>query len=133
MAVDLVGILSEVPLFAGLSKRQIRRLAKGSAVYEYKPGRALVKEGSQGHTLFVLLEGTARVVRKGRTLRRLNAPEVFGEIAALDHRPRTATVLAETPVQCVALHREELRAMVRDEPAVAWHLLQTLAERLRSD
>ena len=61
-----------------------------------QPGAALVKEGSQGHTLFVILEGTAKVVRRGRTIRRLGAREVFGDVAVLDHRPRTASVVAET-------------------------------------
>jgi CRP/FNR family transcriptional regulator, cyclic AMP receptor protein len=133
VAIDLAGVLGDVPLFGGLTKRQLRRLARGTAVYEYEPGAALVKEGSQGHTLFVILEGNAKVVRRGRTIRRLGAREVFGEVAVLDHRPRSASVVAETPVRCVALHRDELRAMVEEEPRVAWHLLETLAERLRSD
>ena len=133
MAIDRVGLLTRVPLFADLPKRQLRRLAKQTGVYEYEQGAPLVTEGTQGHTLFVILEGTVKVVRRGRTLRRLGPGEFFGDVAVLDHRPRSASVLAESPVQCMVLHREELRALAEEEPAVAWHLLETLAGRLRGD
>ena len=89
--------------------------------------------GTPGQTLFVLLEGGARVVRGSRTLRRLGPGDFFGEVAVMDGRPRSASVIAESDVRCVVLHRDELKRAMDEEPLVAWKLLQVLAARVRGD
>jgi CRP-like cAMP-binding protein len=131
MAVNRVEAVGRVPLFGSLSKRQLRRLARDALVYEFQPGDALVKEGAAGETMFVILEGEARVSRRGRSLRRLGPGDFFGDVAVLDRRPRTAQVSAETPVRCLVLHRDEIRAAVEEDPKIAWHMLEVLAGRLR--
>jgi CRP-like cAMP-binding protein len=124
--------LAQVPELALLSKRHLRRLLKAMHEYEYPAGETVVREGVHGQTLFVVLEGKARVSRRGRTVGRVGAGDFFGEIAVLDRGPRTASVVAETPLRCWALHREELRDLVKAEPALGWALLESLASRLRS-
>jgi CRP-like cAMP-binding protein len=59
--------------------------------------------------------------------------DVFGEVSVFDARPRTASVQTVAPTSCLALHREELRKMLKDEPRAAWALLGSLARRLRGD
>ena len=130
MAVDRVKVLAAVPLFASLSKRQLRVLAR-APVYEYAPEDRLVREGSPGETLFVILEGTARVSRGGRTVRRLGPGEFFGDVSVFDRRVRSATVSAQAPLRCIAIHRDELRSAVEADPKLAWHMLEVLAGRLR--
>src|SRR5437899_7493769 len=83
--------LAAVPIFAELSGRQLQRLVRSAVVYEYGPGEVMVKEGAAGQTLFVLLEGRAKVTRGGRTIRRLGPGDFFGEVAVMDGRPRTAS------------------------------------------
>lgn len=91
----------------------------------------IVREGGRTQTLFVILDGTAKVVRNDRTIARRSAGEFFGEISMIDLRPRAATVVAETPLVCLVLYHDDLRKLVVEDPHVAWSLLQTLAGRLR--
>ena len=126
-------VLDAIPLFAALSKRQRRKLLRGMRVFDYRAGHAIVRQGDAGETMFVVLDGEARVVRNGRTAGRLFAGDVFGEVSVFDARPRTASVLTVMPTTCLALHREELRKLLADEPRAAWALLGSLAHRLRGD
>lgn len=130
---ERVEMFSRVPLFRALSQRQIRRILKGTLDYGYEPGTELVREREDGETLFVILDGTARVVRGRRTIARLGAGDFFGEVSVLDGRPRTASVVAETGLRCVVLHRDDLKAILAEEPRIAWTLLGTLAGRIRGD
>jgi CRP/FNR family transcriptional regulator, cyclic AMP receptor protein len=127
-----IDTLVQVPEFALLSKRHLRRVLKAMHEYQYPAGESIVREGAHGQTLFVVLEGKARVSRRGRTVGRVGPGDFFGEIAVLDRGPRTASVVAETPVRCWALHREELRDLIKAEPTLGWALLESLASRLRS-
>ena len=131
--VDRHDALSRVPLFSFVSKRHLRRIARGMLEYEFEGGSAIVKQGDSGETLFILIAGKARVARGGRTVARLRPGDFFGELAVLDERPRTASVVADTPVRCVVLHRDELRKILAEEPRAAWALLQAMAGRLRGD
>ena len=123
--------LSSIPLFANLSARQLRKLAKSTTEDRYEAGDIIVREGGHTETLFVVLEGTAKVIRDGRTVARRVPGEFFGEISMIDERPRTATVVADTPVRCLVLYHDGLRKLVTSDPQMAWSLLLTLAGRLR--
>jgi len=101
MAADRTAALAHVPLFAHLSKRQLRGVLAQTSEYDYDQGDVIVKNGTLGHTLFVLIDGKARVVKNNRTVTRLSPGEFFGEIAVLDRRPRTASVVADSPVTCL--------------------------------
>ena len=123
--------LSSVPLFANLSARQVRKIARSTNEDRYEAGDTIVREGGHTATLFVILEGTAKVVRKGRVIARRIPGEFFGEISMIDERPRLASVVADTPMRCLVLHHDGLRKLVMDDPRMAWSLLLTLAGRLR--
>jgi CRP-like cAMP-binding protein len=71
VAHDWLGALEEVPLFADLPKRHLRRVAKLARVRRFAPGSALVRAGDAGRSFFVLLDGHAKVVRVGGRPRRL--------------------------------------------------------------
>ncbi len=124
--------LASVPLFAGLSKRQLRRLADEGREVAVKEGWRVVGEGEPGDDLFVILEGEARVVaRSGRTLSRLLPGDFFGEISLLDGGARTATVVAETPMSLFRIDRAGLARIVKEDPGVGLRMLEELARRLR--
>ena len=125
--------LSNIPLFADLSARQLRKVLKSAGEDRYEEGDVIVSEGGRTQTLFVILEGTARVVRNHRTVARRSVGEFFGEISMIDLRQRSATVIAESPMRCLALYHDDLRKLVMGDPQVAWSLVQTLASRLRDD
>jgi len=125
-------ILAQVPLFSNLSPRHVRRLADRCEEHRYMEGASIVREGDKGDTFFVVQEGQARVVnRNGRVLNRVYPGDFFGEISLLDGGPRTATVVAETPMLLLGLSRTAFRDVLETEPAVAVKLLQYSAGMLR--
>jgi len=123
--------LAQAPLFAGISKRHLRAVARLSRVSSFHAGASVVTEGAEGSAMYVLLEGTAKVVKGGRTLARLGPGSFFGEISLLDGGPRTASVIAETPLRTVKLGGAELRKVLQQEPQMALRVLTELAKRLR--
>lgn len=126
-------VLAGVPLFWGLSKRQIKRLAESADEVSFHPGEHIVQEGMRGDTMFVILQGEARVARGKRALARLRPGDFFGEISVLDGGPRTATVIAGTPVVAVRLYRRSLRRLIESEPEVAVRILRVVAARFRNE
>ena len=133
MADRQLELLASVPLFAGSSKRQLRGVLDWTKEYRYEPGATIVNEGAKGDELFLLLEGRAVVSRSGKTLTRLTAGDFFGEMAVIDGRPRTATVVADGPVDCLVLKQKDFKTLLEGDPLLAWNLLGSLAARLRHD
>jgi flavin reductase (DIM6/NTAB) family NADH-FMN oxidoreductase RutF len=97
----------------------------------FEPGATVIRQGERGGDAFVILSGFARVVRDGREVARLGAGQFFGEVAMLDGRPRTADVVAETRLRCIALSRDSFKRALRAEPDLAWRVLEVLAGRVR--
>jgi CRP-like cAMP-binding protein len=124
--------LARVPLFSGLSSRHLRRLADSMQEVRYMEGASVVKEGDEGDSFFVILQGEAKVVGSGGTeVNRLRPGDFFGEISLLAGGARTATVVTETPMTMLELKRTEFLRMVEDEPDVAVKLLSHTASLLR--
>jgi CRP-like cAMP-binding protein len=126
-------LLASVPLFAGSTKRQLRGILDWTKEYRYEPGSTIVQEGAKGDELFVLLDGKASVSRDGKMLTRLTAGDSFGEMTVIDGRPRTATVIADGPVDCLALKQKDFKALLEGDPTLAWNLLGSLTARIRLD
>ncbi|HEY6567299.1 MAG TPA: cyclic nucleotide-binding domain-containing protein [Actinomycetota bacterium] len=133
MEASTVDMLASIPLFSRLSARQLRHLLKGSSQDSYEAGTMIVREGGRSTSMFIVVEGTARVERDGHEISRRATGEFFGEIAMIDGRARSASVVAETDITCVVVPREALQKLVMSEPAAAWTLLQSLAARLRGE
>jgi CRP/FNR family transcriptional regulator, cyclic AMP receptor protein len=123
--------LAPVPLFAGLSKRHLRAVARASGIAEHREGRTMVQEGASGSVFFVILEGAADVVRKGRRLARLGPGDFFGEMSLLDGGPRTASVVTVEPSRFLTLSGRDFQRILGQEPALASRLLKAMASRLR--
>jgi len=129
---DWLGTLAEVPLFEGLSKRHLRRIAKLAHLRRVAAGSTLVRAGDSGTSFYILLDGSARVVPGGGRSRRLGAGDYFGEMALLDGAPRSADVVADGEVLALTIDRAGFTKLLRAEPALAQALLRTLAARLRA-
>lgn len=123
--------LRRAPLFADLPARVIRAIADVTMVKRYPAGREIVREGVRGSSFFVVLEGRARAKRRDRTLGRIGPGEFFGEISLLDPGPRTATVVAETPLVCLDLAGADFRELLARDVRLALRILRELARRVR--
>jgi len=131
-AHDWLGTLEEVPLFEGLPKRQLRRVAKLARVRRFAPGSTLVRAGDAGKSFFVLLDGHAKVIRSSGRPRRLGMGDYFGEMALLDSAPRSADVIADGEALALTIDRTAFTKLLAAEPTLALSLLRTLAVRLRA-
>jgi CRP-like cAMP-binding protein len=126
-----VEILGQVPLFAGLSRRHLKKLAEHADEIDFDEREKMVEAGQAGGSFYVILEGEARVVHGSKVIARLGPGEFFGEISLLDGGPRTATVIAETPVRAVRVFKSSFDKVVTQEPGVASKILAVVARRLR--
>ena len=123
--------LAGVPLFADLPKKHLRRLAREADELTFAPGDQIVREGSLGETLFVVMEGRAKVTRNGRRVGEVLPGDFFGELSTIDGGPRTASITAVTPVRVVRLFRRTLRKLLEDEPQLTIKILDGIVRRIR--
>jgi diguanylate cyclase (GGDEF)-like protein len=131
-----VDALARVSLFSNLSEEDLARISSFSREESYSEGANIVTIGEPGNTLFIVLEGTVRVLYPGRSqdlqLARLDAGDFFGEMALLNDEPRSATVQAMTPVRALLVDRDDFRDLVRNSGGVALNLLEALSYRIRN-
>jgi CRP-like cAMP-binding protein len=126
-----VHLLAAVPLFSDLSSRHLKRIADLAEEVRFSAGDPIVQEGQPGGTFYVILEGEAKVTRKGRKLNELYPGDFFGEVSLLDGGPRTATVSAETPIVAIRLFRKEFAKLISADPEIALKIVAELASRIR--
>jgi CRP-like cAMP-binding protein len=122
--------LAKVPLFRGLSHRQLRDISGLMTPLDLKAGRVLTREGEIGNEFLIVLEGEVEVVHEGEVITTCGPGNYFGEIALLDNRPRTATVKAKTDVVVEVLDRRELAALLEKSPEICMQIMATMAQRL---
>lgn len=131
-----VQILSQIPLFASLSEKQLKTLAHSLKVREYEEGEVIITQGKGGQGLFILIEGTVKAVRtqpdgEQFQVNEFGPKDYFGELALLDDGLRTASVIATSKVKCVALTRWDFQGILKNEPEMAIDMLEELAKRFR--
>jgi CRP/FNR family cyclic AMP-dependent transcriptional regulator len=131
---DRAAQLKEVPLFSGLSQRQLRRLARDFKEREFRAGTSVVRQGEMsGVGFFVIAEGEASVTVDGTEVARLGPGDHFGELALIAERVRAATVTAASELRCLVMASWNFRKYVRENPDVSWKLLQHLANLLTEE
>jgi CRP/FNR family cyclic AMP-dependent transcriptional regulator len=128
---DRVDRLEEVSLLAGCSRKQLRAIARISEVVQVPAGTVLARRGDPGEEFFVILDGSARVEVSPRKRAKLEPGEYFGEMSLLDGGPRSATVVADTPLRLLVIKRRDFSTLLREAPDLTESLLATLSRRLR--
>jgi len=123
--------LAQVRLFSAFNKKELALIARASDEVTVPAGRELVQEGAPGHEFFLILSGEASVRRNGRKIVTLSSGQYFGELALLDRGPRTATVVAETPMELLVLGQREFAGVLDEVPHLAHKLLTIMAGRVR--
>ena len=124
-------VLKRVPLFSGLSQRQLKRLARDFTEREIKSGTRVMREGEMsGLSFLVIVEGTATVSVDGDQIRQLGPGDHFGELALISKRVRSATVTADGPMRCLGMRFWDFRKFAKENPDVTWNLLQYVVELL---
>lgn len=128
---EWVNVLATVPLFAGLSKRHLRRVAKMAVRGDIPQRAVIVGPKRAADSFFVILDGQVEVSTSTGARIRLGPGRFFGEMALLDSSPRTATVTAATDVQVMRISQRRFRELVEAEPKVSLAIMRELAARVR--
>ena len=134
---ECVELLSHIPLFCELSRRQLRRLAGTALQRTYPAGTIIVRQGEPGVGLYVLISGRARVHQEStdggpRQLALLGGGDIFGEMALLDIAPRSASVTAEEDIRALVIPIFDFRTLLHDDVDIAIKLLAVLSRRVHT-
>lgn len=129
---DVIPILERMPLFKGVSRKELTQIAGRFDEATYLADHVVVTEGMEGPDFFIILEGKASVLYGEEVVAVLNPGDFFGEVAALDEGPRTATVHADTRLRCLTLPNGSFRQFLLDHPQAAVNLLPEVIRRFRS-
>lgn len=123
--------LASVPLFRGLTTKELRDIAKATVELDIEEGKEFVTQGDVGREAFIIVEGTAEAFRNGRKIAELGPGACVGELALLDHGPRTASVVAGTPLTVLVLGPREFSGVLDEVPTLNHKMLEALAGRVR--
>jgi CRP/FNR family cyclic AMP-dependent transcriptional regulator len=123
--------LVDVPLFSTCTKRELKLVAKLARLERRASGAALTTQGMPGSEMFIVLQGTARVVRNGRKIADIGPGAAVGEIALLVKTPRNASVIATSPLEAAVLGGKEFAKLLDSSPGFDRKLLESLAGRIR--
>jgi len=127
-----VEVLQSVPLFADLSKHEIRQIARLFKKRGFAAGETVIQEGSGGAAFYVIESGEATVSIHGKMNTTLKPGDYFGEIAMIDEGTRMATITACSELVCFGLTYWDFRPLVESNGVIGWKLLQRMAKMLRA-
>jgi CRP-like cAMP-binding protein len=128
-----VELIKGVPLFSECSRKHLNEIAGIADEIDLREGKELTKEGGPGREFFVLIEGDADVKKGNRRVNRLGAGDFFGEISLVTRRPRTATVIATSPVRALVITDRSFRSLLESQPEIQGKVMSALAARLGPD
>ena len=126
-------LLAQVPLFKDLSKKHLRKVRSLTTRVDVAPGRVLAREGGGGHEFIIVLDGEVEIRQDDEVVATCGAGDYVGEIALIDNRPRTATVVATSPAVLDVIGQREFADLLADEPEIAEQIRTTAARRLEDD
>lgn len=129
-STDDVAWLSSVPFFEGFSDDDLHRVVDLSQQMEATAGTVLVDQGDPGTQCYVIVEGQASVYVRGEHVASSGPGSMVGEMALIDHRPRTATVVADTRMKLLRFGTREFRTLLDEMPKASERVMTVLRERL---
>ncbi len=129
-----VEALHKVPLFRGIDVTKLRLLAFISQRTRFNDGEHLCNQGEEGDSAFIILEGTAdvRVATPSgeKTVASVGQYAIVGEIAILCDVPRTATLVANGPLDVLTVSKDDFLRLLKEFPDISLEVMRTLAHRL---
>ncbi len=121
--------IQALPLFASLTSEECVELASRTAGREFEAGQYVMHQGDGGYTFFVIESGTADVFVDDALVRSLGPGDFLGELAILGAGHRTASVIASSPMQLLALFGLEFRQLEKEHPDLAEKVRLATTER----
>lgn len=129
-----VQLLAKVPLFSGLSQRQLGKLLVKLFERNYEAGETVFLQGDAGKALFIVLSGKVSIFRDNNEteehLATLTAGGYFGELALIDDQPRFATARADEPTGLLMLYKTDFDDLIDGHKAIAIKVMSNLLHTL---
>lgn len=125
-------LLERVPLFAGVARDELEAIGRVADEIDVPAGTALTHEGRHEGYFFVIVSGTVRIERGGRSINTIGAGDFLGEIALLDDGPRTASATTETPCRLLSLTHQRFHELLDTSPSVRTAVLEAVGQRMRA-
>lgn len=123
--------LAQIPLFSACSKKELQAIARATTEVHLADGHVLTTQDESSREAFVVVSGKVVVRRNNRKIAELGPGATIGDIGLLDRGPRTATVVANGPVDALVLTPQEFSALLADVPSLSTKLLKSLASMVR--
>jgi CRP/FNR family transcriptional regulator, cyclic AMP receptor protein len=123
--------LSKIWLFSTSSNKDLRTIRRALEEVTVPAGRVLCEQGTIGREFFFIVSGEASVRRNNRRVASLGPGQYFGELALLDRRPRSATVVSDTEMNLLVLGQRQFNGMLDAVPALSRKMMAAMATRLR--
>jgi len=122
--------LLQIPLFAEFSRKDLEHIHRISTELEVPAGQVLMHEGTTGHEMVVVLDGTLEVTHQGEHIADIGRGGFAGEMALLCHRPRNSTVTATTDATLLHIDGRGFTALLEEVPQLAVRMLSIVAARV---
>lgn len=122
--------LASVPFFEGFSDHDLNRVLELSHQMEASPGTVLVDQGDPGTHCYLIVDGQASVYVRGEHVATSGPGSMVGEMSLIDHRPRTATVVADSEMVLLRFGIAEFRMLLEEEPKASERVMTELRSRL---
>ena len=125
--------LKTVPLFSGLSQRELRRLSAVTDEIALPAGTRLIHEGTFSHEFLLIASGHAEVRREGRLLAQLGPGDFAGEVGVMSDARRNASVTATTELSAIVITAGDLRRITQEMPSVGVRITKAIEDRSSQD
>ena len=123
--------LKSIWLFSGCSSSELRKIRGSLDQMTVPPERSSSRKGASGWSSSSSSSGTAAVTREGKKVATLGPGSYFGELALLDRKPRSASVVSETEMDLLVLSQRQFNSLLESVPTISRKMLAAMANRLR--
>ncbi len=130
-SIERLLLVRGIPMFRELRDDFLVRLAAAMGEVSFEAGKVIFHAGQEGKSLYVLVKGKVRVYLEERELAVLSDGDCFGEMSVFDSAPRSASVLALTPCECLVLTQQQLYEALEETPEIAFNIIKMLSARIR--
>lgn len=122
--------MRRVPLFGQVGRRDLERIAAVATERTFAAGENIITQDEVGDSMYIILSGEAEVLDFDSHVATLHAGDFLGEMSVLRRIPRSATVRATSEVDAIRITQWDLEAELRNAPAIAFHMLAAMSNRL---
>lgn len=133
LTIEKVFILKSINLFSQISEDDLLSLANNVKELEFKIDDEVIKEGEFGTSMYIIVEGEVDVIIGDKKITTLKEKEVFGELAALDPEPRSATIKVTKDLLVFKIENTVIYDLINIYPNVAKAIITILCQRIRQN